>query len=72
MVPCRGALRFGRWRGVFFDPDPITKSIDATVRATRTGELFIFVNDAVLGFPGMYDLFYKNNQGEGSVTVRKL
>jgi hypothetical protein len=70
----RVVARYGSAGGeeVFFDPDPITKSIDATVRATRSGELFIFLNDAVLRVPGMYDAFYRNNKREGSATVRKL
>jgi hypothetical protein len=34
------------------DPDPKDHSIDEVIRATRDDELFLFVNDAVLGVPG--------------------
>jgi hypothetical protein len=33
--------------------------ISEELRATRDGELFLFVNDAVIGAPKLYDLFYK-------------
>lgn len=38
----------------------------------RSGELFLYVNDAVLGLPGIWDYFYRNNRGEGTVTIRKV
>ena len=38
----------------------------------RSGELFLFVNDAVIGVPGIWDYFYRNNRGEASVTIRKI
>jgi hypothetical protein len=48
----RVVARYGSAGGeeVFFNPDPITKLIDATVRATRTRELFIFGQRRGLGF----------------------
>ena len=45
--------------------------IEATIKPTRDGELFIFVNDAVIGIPGLYDLFYRNNKGAAQLTVTR-
>jgi hypothetical protein len=57
----------------FLDPDPhpIDPSalIDEEVQATRDGELFLFVNDAVIGIPGLYDVFYRSNQGSTKVLI---
>lgn len=39
---------------------------------TRSGELFVFVNDAVVGFPWAWDYFYWNNAGEATVVIRKI
>lgn len=38
----------------------------------RAGELFLFVNDAVIGVPGIWDYFYQNNRGEASVVIRRI
>ena len=46
-------------------------SIEEVLRATRDGELFLFVNDAVLGVPGLIDVFYRNNVGTADVTVTR-
>jgi hypothetical protein len=69
----RLVLRYGAVGGeeVFLDPDPEDGTIEATIRPTRNGELFIFVNDAVLGIPGLYDVFYRNNVGAGLLTVTR-
>ena len=43
----------------------------AEITPGRTGELFLFVNDAIA--PWAWDYFYRNNQdGPATVTVRKL
>jgi uncharacterized protein (DUF2235 family) len=55
----------------FLDPDPKDHSIDEVLRATRDGELFLFVNDAVLGIPGLEGTFYSNNQGSADVTITR-
>jgi hypothetical protein len=55
----------------FLDPDPKDHSIDEVMRATRDGELFIFVNDAVLGVPGLEGVFYSNNVGTADVTITR-
>jgi hypothetical protein len=38
----------------------------------RPGELFLFVNDAIIGVPGFWDYFYGNNRGVASVVIRKI
>ena len=55
----------------FLDPDPKDHSIDEVLRATRDGELFLFVNDAVLGVPGLEGVFYSNNVGSADVTITR-
>jgi hypothetical protein len=50
--------------------------INKEIKATRDGELFLFVNDAVIGIPGFngyfYKFFYDNNQGSARVTIKRL
>jgi hypothetical protein len=69
----RVVLRYGAVGGeeVFLDPDPVTGTVEVPVKPTRAGELFIFVNDAVIGIPGLYDKFYRNNEGTGRLTVKR-
>jgi hypothetical protein len=69
----RLVLRYGATGGeeVFLDPDPEDGTIEAVIRPTRKGELFVFVNDAVIGIPGLYDVFYRNNEGGGKLTVTR-
>jgi uncharacterized protein (DUF2235 family) len=69
----RIVLRYGRVGGeeVFLDPDPEDSKIEANIKPTRDGELFIFVNDAVIGIPGLYDFFYRDNGGGGTITVTR-
>ena len=55
----------------FLDPDPKDHSIDEVLHATRDGELFLFVNDAVIGVPGLAGVFYANNIGTADVTVTR-
>lgn len=43
--------------------------INEIMPAIRNGELFLFVNDAVIGVPSLYDLFYKNNKGSTRVFI---
>jgi uncharacterized protein (DUF2235 family) len=44
----------------------------AEIRARRNGELFLYVNDAVIGLPGLWDYFYANNGGTAKVEVTRL
>jgi hypothetical protein len=69
----RIVLRYGDVGGeeAFLDPDPTDSVIETPIKPTREGELFIFVNDAVLGIPGLYDLFYRNNKGAAKLTVKR-
>ncbi|HMI12775.1 MAG TPA: DUF2235 domain-containing protein, partial [Bradyrhizobium sp.] len=69
----RIVLRYGGVGGeeVFLDPDPDDFKIQANIKPTRDGELFIFVNDAVIGIPGLYDFFYRHNGGGGTLTVTR-
>jgi uncharacterized protein (DUF2235 family) len=64
----------------FLDPDftDPTSLIDEEITATRDGELFLFVNDAVIGIPGFngyfYKLFYsdlKKNGGSAQVLIKR-
>jgi hypothetical protein len=38
--------------------------------AKDSGEVFLFVNDAVIGLPGLMNVFYANNAGEAIVTIQ--
>jgi hypothetical protein len=60
----------------FLDPDFTDNFlIDEEITATRDGELFLFVNDAVIGIPGFdgyfYKLFYGNNSGSAKVWITR-
>ncbi len=48
------------------------QTLISDITADTTGELFIYVNDAVLGFPWWEDLFYNNNSGTAKVTVTRI
>ena len=70
----RIVLRFGEIGGeeTFYDPDPTDPVIEFPFRPTRDGELFVFVNDAVIGLPGLYRAFYRNNTGTARLTIERL
>jgi uncharacterized protein (DUF2235 family) len=70
----RLVLRYGATGGeeVFLDPDPESGKVESVIKPTRSGELFIFVNDAVVGLPRWYDVFYRNNRGTARLTVKRL
>jgi hypothetical protein len=70
----RLTFRYGRIGGeeVFYYPDPTDPVIQFRLKPTRDGELFIFVNDAVLGIPGLYDWFYRNNHGTAEITLERM
>jgi hypothetical protein len=70
----RIVARFGGQGGeeAFLEPDPSDKYlINEVIRAPRDGELFLFVNDAVIGIPGLYGKFYDNNEGSSRVVIRR-
>jgi uncharacterized protein (DUF2235 family) len=60
----------------FLDPIPLPnttpQAYKATFKASRSGELFLYVNDAVIGLPWLYDAFYSNNGGNATVKVKLL
>jgi len=41
-------------------------------KADRSGEIFLYVNDAVIGLPSIYDRFYADHWGKAKVTARLL
>src|SRR5688572_3229323 len=41
----------------------------AKLKPRNSGELYLFVNDAVIGFPWLVDRFYRNNHGTAQITV---
>jgi hypothetical protein len=43
----------------------------AEIVARTSGELFLYVNDAI-GPPGLTDFFYGNNHGSACVTVERV
>ena len=54
-------------------PPPAATSYTATFRARRSGELFAYVNDTVIGIPGYFDYFYRlNNKGKADLTLELL
>lgn len=71
----RVVARFGGTGGeeTFLDPDKSDPNylISEDVTATRNGELFLFVNEAVVGLPGLYDVFYKHNSGSTKVLIMR-
>ena len=48
-------------------PNPVR--YEENIRAPRDGQLFLFVNDAVLAVPKLYGIFYGKNQGRAKVTI---
>jgi uncharacterized protein (DUF2235 family) len=42
------------------------------VTARTSGELFVYVNDSVVGLPWLADVFYRNNRGTATVIVERL
>ncbi|MEH6434054.1 DUF2235 domain-containing protein [Massilia sp. DD77] len=48
------------------------KVLVAEVTAKSTGELFLFVNDAVVWPPNLHGYFYSNNLGSALVNVERL
>ena len=66
-------LRYGSVGGEedFIEPDPDDYNLEATIKPKRNGEVFVFVNDAVIGIPGLYDLFYRGNKGTATLTITR-
>jgi hypothetical protein len=61
---------------VFLAPLPMTldsteKIYKASFRAQRSGELFLYVNDALVPLPWINDVFYRNNKGTATVLITR-
>lgn len=71
----RIVARYGSTGGeeTFLDPDADSKdgSILETIKVTRPGQLFLFVNDAVLAVPSLRGYFYRNNEGTAEVNITR-
>jgi hypothetical protein len=70
----RVVARFGGSGGeeTFLDPDfTDVHWIDERIRATRDGELFLFVNYPVIGIPSLFGFFYENNSGTAKVKITR-
>jgi uncharacterized protein (DUF2235 family) len=59
-------------------PAPLPR-YKATFKAPRDGEVFIYVNDSVVGWPGLFDMFYRpdkwtrmTNKGKADLTIELL
>ena len=50
-------------------PEEWNKRYRATFTAGSSGEVFMFVNDSVIGVPWLAGLFYGNNRGQAEVTI---
>jgi uncharacterized protein (DUF2235 family) len=70
----RIVLRFGEIGGeeAFYDPDPSDPIIEFPFRPTRDGELFVFVNDAVIGIPGLFDVLSRKNRGKAKLIIERI
>jgi uncharacterized protein (DUF2235 family) len=64
--PLEAVRRVGR--------DVLRRELVAELTARTTGELFLYVNDAVLGLPGLYHWFYvgkgKSSQNVGTAQIK--
>jgi hypothetical protein len=49
-----------------------SRTLIADIKAGATGELFLYVNDAVLLWPFDVDTFYRNNSGTAQVEVARI
>lgn len=52
---------------------PGSNTLFALVKPERSGALYIYVNDAAIGIPGLHDLFYREeNRGLATVEVKRV
>ena len=60
----------------FLDPLPVSNTDPQVYRARftadRSGEIFLYVNQAVIGLPWVCGWFYGDHKGKAKVTVRLL
>jgi uncharacterized protein (DUF2235 family) len=78
-----GNTGFGEIAPTFVrDGTPDSGRYKATFKARRDGDVFIYVNDSVIGWPGYFDRFYHNdvpdkkkamtNKGKATLTIEHL
>jgi hypothetical protein len=53
------------------DPDRRSNKLDVQIIPKRSGELFLYVNEAVWGWPWKRDYFYKDNSGKATISVQR-
>ncbi len=81
-APCLAALKLPHWPiSAQIGPDlaaqinscspvsPDRRELRSEIKARRDGELFIYVNDGILGIPGIAGLFFENNSGTATIHV---
>jgi len=56
----------------FARTDSSGNAYGATFEARRSGELFVYVNDSVIGIPGYFGLLLPKQQGEGRPDGRTI
>jgi uncharacterized protein (DUF2235 family) len=69
----RIVLRYGRVGGeeTFYEPDLRDDTIQFPIVPTRSGEVFVFINDAVIGVPGLYNVLSRWNAGTARLTIKR-
>jgi hypothetical protein len=50
----------------------LNRVLISDITADATGELFLYVNDAVLTLTGLTNVFFRNNSGTAKVTVTRI
>jgi uncharacterized protein (DUF2235 family) len=55
----------------FLDPRRVGDSYQAVFKPHRSGELFLYVNEAVIPLPWINDAFYRNNSGTAEIVIRR-
>jgi hypothetical protein len=53
------------------DDDPKSNMLNVQITPRRSGELFLYVNDAIWGWPSLYRFFYDGNSGQATVVVQR-
>lgn len=53
------------------DDNPKSNSLDVVITPRRSGELFLYVNEAVWAFKSGWASFYKDNNGKATIAVRR-
>jgi hypothetical protein len=53
------------------DDDPKSNMLNVQITPRRSGELFLYVNDAIWGWPSLYRCFYDGNSGQATVVVQR-